>query len=85
MRTTLMCRFSPNRKDQCSIQWFDPELRPLKINKSQTDLILKDANFDDNMGLYTCRICCQKQCSQLTTFVYPVRSRHTLISLIYIS
>jgi hypothetical protein len=45
------------------------------LNKleEKTDLVLKDANFDDNMGLYTCQICCQKGCQELTSFVYPVR------------
>jgi len=71
--TTLMCRVADNRKDKCKIQWFDPEDKLLNKIEEKTDLILKDANFDDNMGLYTCQICCQKGCQALTSFVYPVR------------
>jgi hypothetical protein len=39
----------------------------------KTDLVIRNATFEDNMGLYTCQICCFDQCQKLTSFVYPVR------------
>jgi hypothetical protein len=68
-----MCRFGDNQKAKCTIKWFDPEYELLDTFEEQTDLVLKDATFEDNMGLYTCQICCQNQCQRLTSFVYPVR------------
>ncbi len=68
-----MCRFGVNRKTKCPIKWFDPEYELLDTFGEQTDLVLKDATFEDNMGLYTCQICCPNQCQSLTSFVYPVR------------
>jgi len=68
-----MCRPGDNRKDQCTTKWFNPEFEPIDTPDGETDLIIKDANFDDHMGLYTCRICCYQQCQSSTSFVYPVR------------
>jgi len=68
-----MCRFGDNQKDKCTTQWFDPGNRPLSTLNEEKDLVLKDANFENNMGLYSCQICCQNQCQTLTSFVYPVR------------
>jgi hypothetical protein len=68
-----MCRFGENRKNQCQNKWFDPEFELIDTLDSETDLIIKNANFDDHMGLYTCQICCHQQCQTLTSFVYPVR------------
>ena len=45
----------------------------MDILGEKTDLVIKNATFDDNMGLYTCQICCYNQCQKLTSFVYPVR------------
>ncbi|CAF3693462.1 unnamed protein product, partial [Rotaria sordida] len=67
----LMCRFASNRKDQCKTEWFDPYDKPLDTLAQTTDLILRNATFDDSMGLYTCQICCLNQCQKLTSFVYP--------------
>jgi len=68
-----MCRVGDYRKDECKIQWFDPEDEPLDTLGEKTDLVLKNANFDDHMGMYKCEICCHNQCRTLTSFVYPVR------------
>jgi hypothetical protein len=68
-----MCRVGDYRKDECKIQWFDPEDEPLDTLGEKTDLVLKNANFDDHMGVYKCEICCHNQCRTLTSFVYPVR------------
>lgn len=76
-----MCRFNENRKDQCIVEWFDPENEPLDVSSEQTDLVLKNANFDEHMGLYSCRICCENQCQTLTSFVYPVRNKKKRIAL----
>ncbi|CAF1167843.1 unnamed protein product [Rotaria sp. Silwood1] len=70
-QTSLMCRFSNKRKNECNIQWFDPEDEPLNTFDEKTDLALINPNFEDHMGLYTCRICCHNQCQSLTSFVYP--------------
>ncbi len=45
-----MCRFGVNRKTKCPIKWFDPEYELLDTFGEQTDLVLKDATFEDNMG-----------------------------------
>jgi hypothetical protein len=73
-QTLLMCRFGENRKNQCQNKWFDPEFELIDTLDSETDLIIKNANFDDHMGLYTCQICCHQQCQTLTSFVYPAGS-----------
>ncbi len=70
---SLMCRMSNYRKDKCKTQWFDPNDQPMDIFGENTDLVIRNATFDDNMGLYTCQICCSDQCEELTSFVYPVR------------
>jgi hypothetical protein len=69
----LMCRMNNYRKDKCKTQWFDPRNQPLNLLGEKTDLVIRNATFDDNMGLYTCQICCSDQCKKLTSFVYPVR------------
>jgi hypothetical protein len=69
---SLMCRMSYKRKDQCKTQWFDRNDESLNILGENKDLIIKNATFDDHMGLYTCRICCYDQCQKLTSFIYPV-------------
>lgn len=68
-----MCRVGDYQKDKCIIQWFSPEDDLLDTFGEKTDLVLKNANFEDHMGLYKCEICCNKQCRTLTSFVYPVR------------
>jgi hypothetical protein len=68
---SLMCRMS---NQQCKIQWFDRNDQSLNILGEKTDLIIKNATFDDHMGLYTCRICCSNHCQKLTSFIYPVKS-----------
>jgi hypothetical protein len=70
---SLMCRMSNTRKGQCKTQWFgrNDELLNSRLGE-KTDLIIKNATFDDHMGLYTCQICCSNQCQKLTSFVYPV-------------
>lgn len=68
-----MCRFTSNRKDECKAQWFDPYDEPLNTFNETSDLILKNPNFEDSMGLYTCQVCCYDNCQNLTSFVYPVR------------
>ncbi|CAF3599703.1 unnamed protein product [Rotaria sordida] len=73
-QTSLMCRVGNNRKDKCNVQWFDPEDESLHTLNEETDLVLTNPNFEDNMGLYTCRICCHNQCQSLTAFVYPAGS-----------
>ncbi|UJR07622.1 hypothetical protein I4U23_011911 [Adineta vaga] len=70
-QTSLMCRVGGYEKDTCTVRWFDPEDEPLNTFNEQTDLILKDANFEDHMGLYKCQVCCQNRCRTLTSFVYP--------------
>lgn len=70
---SLMCRMGNYQKDKCKTQWFDPNDQPMDILGEKTDLVIKNAAFDDNMGLYTCQICCSNQCQELTSFVYPVR------------
>lgn len=77
---TLMCRLADNRRDKCTTKWFDPEFETLESPSGKTDLILNNANFDDDMGLYTCQICCSKRCQTLTSFVYPVRISFTMIN-----
>ena len=65
-----MCRYS---KDECKTKWFDPRDEPMNFLGENTDLVIQNATFDDNMGSYTCQICCSDQCQKLTSFVYPVR------------
>ncbi|CAM4812981.1 unnamed protein product [Rotaria magnacalcarata] len=68
---SLMCRFASDRKDACKTQWLDPYDEPLNTFNETSDLILRNATFEDSMGLYTCQICCDQQCRNLTSFVYP--------------
>jgi hypothetical protein len=68
-----MCRRNNYQKDKCQIQWFDPIDQPLKLFGEITDLVIQNATFYDNMGLYTCQICCYDQCQKFTSFIYPVR------------
>ena len=68
-----MCRFGDNKKNKCTTKWFDPVDEPIDTLGEKTDLILKNANFEDHMGSYTCHICCHNQCQLLTSFVYPVK------------
>ncbi len=70
---SLMCRIGDYRKKECTILWFDPRDEPLDMLGEKTDLVIRNATFEDNMGLYTCQICCFDQCQKLTSFVYPVR------------
>ncbi|CAF1113533.1 unnamed protein product [Adineta ricciae] len=70
-QTSLMCRVNHHEKDACTVRWFDPEDEPLDTLGEQTDLSLKNANFEDHMGLYKCQVCCGNQCRTLTSFVYP--------------
>ncbi|CAF3851685.1 unnamed protein product [Adineta steineri] len=69
--TSLMCRFNNNPKDECIVQWFNPEDEPLNTLGEKNDLLLKNANFEDHMGLFKCQICCHERCRTLTSFVYP--------------
>ncbi|CAF2756219.1 unnamed protein product [Rotaria sp. Silwood2] len=70
-QTSLMCRVGNKRKNECNVQWFDPEDESLDKLDEKTDLTLINPNFEDHMGLFTCRICCHNQCQSLTSFVYP--------------
>jgi hypothetical protein len=70
---SLMCRVGKQKKDQCQIQWINPNDEKFNTLDETTDLVLQNATFNDHMGLYTCQICCSSQCQQLTSFVYPVR------------
>ena len=81
-----MCRVNHHEKDACTARWFDPEDEPLNTLGEQTDLSLKNANFEDHMGLYKCQVCCGNRCRTLTSFVYPVRvqkgKEHIIISIL---
>jgi hypothetical protein len=79
---SLMCRVGNNRKNECKTQWFDPSDKVIDTLGEKTDLVIRNATFDDNMGLYTCQICCSDQCQKLTSFVYPVRIYRNVFSLI---
>ncbi len=82
-----MCRIGDYRKKECAIQWFNPRDEPLDILGDKTELVIRNATFEDNMGLYTCQICCFDQCQKLTSFVYPVRiyrkKSHILLNKIF--
>ncbi|CAF1441726.1 unnamed protein product [Adineta steineri] len=68
---SLMCRIGDYKKKECEIQWFNPHDDLLNILGENTDLVIRNATFEDNMGLYTCQICCHNQCQKLTSFIYP--------------
>ncbi|UJR38552.1 hypothetical protein I4U23_031218 [Adineta vaga] len=68
---SLLCRISEYKKKECQIQWFDPNEESLDMLGENTDLVIKNATFELDMGLYTCQICCASQCQKLTSFIYP--------------
>lgn len=70
---SIMCRIGKNPKDQCQIHWFNQYDQLLNTPQDQTDLVLSNGTFDDQMGFYICQICCSNQCQNLTSFVYPVK------------
>ena len=69
---SILCRIASNDKDQCRIRWLNFDDEFIELPHQQTDLILSNGTFDDQMGLYTCQICCSNQCQHLSSFIYPV-------------
>ena len=61
------------QQKQCRIQWFNPNDELINALGENTDLVITNATFEINMGLYSCEICCIDHCQKLTSFVYPVR------------